>query len=448
MIILLILVFCLFYLFVYFLIKNRPNRFPLTFYVVWWLFWLIISSFNPYNLYNVSFQTYLLLLVNIFMFTIGYFLVISKKKKLNQPKIFSFDINNKWIFILQLPLLSILFYYFIKYNMLLNSLNIIEARNIKYQIGFLFSTPLEYMFNIIIIEPLMSITMLLFSIKLFRKKSKDFTTLLMAFNIFLSSQIGLGRLVFFELMVYLFVTYIVFKSMSIKENAQKLKGKTYLKEQSHKGKLKAVTLIILIFVLVTGMAYITMLRRGISVFTIDTLMEGYSLLFRQTIVYFVGPFRSLDYLINSDIINIYGLFWGKLTFGGIENLVGYIFLFLDPNYKIANYVIGPLTQNPITIGNGVEFNAFYTSLMNYYLDFNIIGVLIIPLIYGMINAYITNLFLRKTNIVTLMLFIFITYQSIASSFRWNFQFPGSWIVILILVILGIIIKKNNYLKEK
>ena len=48
---------------------------PISYYLTFWLMWITVSIFNPFNLYPVSNNTYLIIWLNLFFFSLGYFLV-------------------------------------------------------------------------------------------------------------------------------------------------------------------------------------------------------------------------------------------------------------------------------------------------------------------------------------------------------------------------------------
>jgi oligosaccharide repeat unit polymerase len=344
-----------------------------------------------------------------------------------------FRFNGKIMAIMQLVLLPFMIHYYIKYNSILGSLSAIDARKIKFQLGYLFANNIEASLFQTILEPLISITTLLFCIKIVQKEIKDFSFIAMSINIFLYAQIGLGRVVFFKILIYIFSMLFITRIWN-----------SFLKEKNTKKITKILLSFFVAFLSVTFMAYITLARRGEIVSSYVDLINGYSILFNQAVIYFVGPFRAFDALLSNGVINQFGLFWGRLTFGGIDHLIGYAFNLIHINYPVSNYIIGPYTQTPITIGAGHTFNAFYTALMNYYLDFGIVGILIFPLLYGMFNSFVCNLFLKHSSATTFMLLVLTLYDSIATSFRWSYQLPETWIVLIVLAIVhGVSRSKNN-----
>lgn len=409
-----------------FFLKSKINRIPLIIYISWWGLLIIISLTNPYGLYPVSGITYLLLFLNTFMFFMGYIIVSYKKKNYN----ITFDINlnklNKLILPIQIVVLPILVFYVIKYQLLLKSLGHSYARLIKYDLGLLFTSVYESAFYSYILAPILTITSILAAIKFIQRDIKNITFILMFINIILNTQIGLGRFGYFELMMYMLMVYFIMKNSdkSVKSLVSFNKGKFG----------QRILLFFISFMLITIMNYTLLIRKGYQEINSMNILDGYNLLFDQAFAYFVGPFRALDYLLTSDMFSEHSYFYGRLTLGGVDHILGMFFKLVASNYEVAYQTIVPVTQNPIIIGQDKTFNAFYTSLMNHYLDFNIIGVLIFPFLNGMIVAYFCNKFVKKQSIAILSLLIFSLYNAIISSLKWNYQHVSTWIVLILLAI--------------
>lgn len=94
------------------------------------------------------------------------------------------------------------------------------------------------------------------------------------------------------------------------------------------------------------MSYTLLIRQGRENISFYETFNGLYTLFDQAIVYFIGPFRTLDYSLQHYVNNKY--FWGRLTFGGIEQLISFVLLPL--NLETAYESITPLIQTPIVIG--------------------------------------------------------------------------------------------------
>lgn len=410
-------------------IKNRISRAALSFYMLWWFFLLTISLFNPYELYPVSNKTYTLIMLNIFMYFLGYISVCYKKSKTN----FCINLNTahlrKYLMWAQICIFPILLYYYIRYQSLLNSLGFLYARTIKFDLGYLFNSSFEYILYTFIVQPVVDISIIIFCIKLIIGDFKNKLFVFTGINIILNAQTGLGRFVYFQALIYLISSYIIIRKSNGVENFSNGKYKKPKKQ-------KKITVYFASLLMVNVMVIVTLLRQGAKQLTLEMLSSTYLDLFEQAIVYFIGPFRALDTLIQGNTASN-NLFFGRLTLGGLDQLLGYLLMIIDSSFQTVNAIVGPMTRSSIPIGQGQQFNAFYTSLLNHYLDFNIVGIMLFPLIYGIISAYIANVFSNNSKATMFMLLLFNTYNSIASSLRWEYQFPGAWVVVVLLLILNI-----------
>lgn len=409
-------------------IKSRLNKIPLILYLIWWGILYAISMANPYDLYPLSNSTYTLLFLNTLMFFIGYLIISYKKKDYRLNLDNNFYKLNRILLVTQIIILPILIYYNVKYQMLLNTLGHTYARTIKYDLGLLFNSVFESAFYSYILQPVLLVISILTAIKFIKKDIKNLTFILMLLNVVLNTRIGLGRFGYFELIAFILIIYFLIK----------IRNKHKFTINKHKLGQKVI-IAISGFFFITLMNYTLLIRKGFEEVSIDSIMEGYILLFEQGVSYFVGPFRAFDYLIHNDLFNEY--FYGRLTFGGVDHIFGMFFKLIDSNYITAYQSINPIIQDPIYIGDGKTFNAFYTSLMNHYLDLNIIGILIFPLLYGMVTAYVVNLFVKNQNIGSLSLVVFVVYNAILSSLNWSYQNVSTWVALGLLIILYIYFKK-------
>src|SRR5699024_4827351 len=157
----------------------------------------------------------------------------------------------------------------------------------------------------------------------------------------------------------------------------------------------------------------------------------------------------------SNTLNNEVYYYGRLTLGGLDHLIGMFLKLINNSFKTAYHSISPILQNPIVIGEGKTFNAFYTSIMNHYLDFILIGVLIFPLFFYffgllffslffcMFVAYCFYLFFNNHCIVTLSLLTFILYNAVTIILLWHYQQISTWITLFILFAYIIIEKNKN-----
>lgn len=411
------------FILIFILIKSRVSRVPIALYVLWWGILLGISITDPYDLYPVSLSTYSLLFLNSFMFFIGYIVISDKKNNIKLKPNLCFKRFNKINLVTQLLIFPILIFYAIKYQILLNSYGHTYARIIRYDLGLLFNTVYESALYSYILQPIVLISSILVAIKIVNRDIKNFTFFIMLINVILNSSIGLGRFGYFQLMIFIIMIYLLIKKKSGRFiiNIRKI-GQQFI-------------LLILGIILITLMNYTMLIRRGKQKIDMESVIEGYHLLFDQAITYFVGPFRAIDYFLNNYIRDEY--YYGKLTIGGLEHIFGIFFKILDGDYSIAYQIISPTVQEPIIIGYGKTFNAFYTNLLNHYLDFDIVGIIIFPLIYGMIVSYFANEFTKHQNVASLSILVYVSYNALITNLNWTYENLSAWVTLILLFSLNV-----------
>lgn len=403
---------------------------PLTFYISFWGIWLIISLSDPFLLKSVSVQAYLLLWLNIVGFAIGFILFYSNSNKqknnygrikITETKILSGYkelLNNKKFIFLQLGILLILIYYYLKYNMLLSTLTTQDTRRIVYEYGLLFSSMYEYILFTWIITPLVYSSIALLISNLVVNGQKNFVLYISLVNCLLFGMIGSGRFVYFQVIVFAFVS-IGFNSDRKLLNLVKIKLKTKI-------------LVLLVFLAaVYAMNISTLKRYGINSFNLNKTIDVFiNISLKQFFVYFLGPFRAFDnFLATYSGVNTLG----RSTFGGIEEILNLPFTFVGLGWTTANEISSYFTVESINIGSDISFNAYYTNVMNFYMDGGISFVITLSLIFGATSALTYNYYLKNSNIFTFSLIVLLTYHMIASEFRWSFSSPVTWIEVALLL---------------
>jgi oligosaccharide repeat unit polymerase len=238
--------------------------------------------------------------------------------------------------------------------------------------------------------------------------------------VFMDSLLGMGRFRVFELLVYV-CAFVLFK------RAQ---------ERSGKARRRRGGVWLLLLVLVAYAASVTVQRDpGVENTTGLWLSLG-ELVSRQVVIYFTGPFNALDQMLSSSIPRQLGLAGGRATFGGVGEIVNLFIQAMGADHITFNGTIAPITQAYIHVGPSVRFNAFYTVVMNMYLDWGVAGILVFPFLYGFASGLAVYRWVVKPGPATALLAVFNFYVSIASSFRWLYQFPENIVLLTVLLLWG------------
>ncbi|AIQ20127.1 hypothetical protein H70357_28035 [Paenibacillus sp. FSL H7-0357] len=409
---------------------------PLTYFSLFWGIWTIVSLGNPFMLYDVSTKTYMIIWLNVVATSIGFFVVNHKKNKnhinvgVDKQRLLGGDLlNTRFFLFLQFFLSFILIYFAIKYNNLLFSMTTADMRRIVYEQGLLFGSSFSSLLYFWIITPLVKVSILALISDLVVNGKKGINLGLALFNSVLFAFIGNGRFIYFEIIIFTLISfgfkYDLFKKVS-----------TNFKKRSNISK----SLYVIFFVFVVYFMNLSSAKRiGIRSPSLSESVDvfvNYSL--KQLVIYFTGPFRSLDFFLSSQIYKLTGYTYGRSFFSGIEEMINTFLIFLSGNsfsFHTANEKTASFTVNPILIGDNTTFNAFYTSIMNFYLDGGLPLVLSLSLLFGVSCAIFYRYYLNNSNLITFSLNVYLVYQMVATAFRWNYSAPHTWLAIgLILVV--------------
>lgn len=401
--------------------KTHSFKTPLNYYLIFWGFWLCISMLDPFGLYSVSDEGYLLLILNIAFFSLGFF-SDTKKSDYGYVNIKLKDSKSLDLFIIgsNFFIFFILVHYLNKFNYLLSLSGASDARLIKYTAGKLFGTYLEYVFFSYIIETLVYLSVVYCICRYVVENKINLLLVQSVVNVIVFGLIGLGRFIVFDALMFYIVAqlFIARKNNSIK---------------SIINKYNIVIAAVFLSSAILGMTVITASRLGNKVLSFNELLDMAEFTMNQAIMYFIGPFRAFDFFLNAQITDNIGFMFGRATLSGIEEILSNFFLPFGYRWTTANALIGDFTVPEIIIGSNVSFNAFYTGVMNFYLDGGYIGVVFFAFIYGLVYSRIFHNYKLNYNIFSFCLFVYFTNTTIASAFRLPYHAPSVWFVIIIFI---------------
>ena len=108
-----------------------------------------------------------------------------------------------------------------------------------------------------------------------------------------------------------------------------------------------------------------------------------------------------------------------------------------PFDKELNNLVEIKQNTPIDIGSGFSWNALYTVVLYFYLDFGIIGIIILPLLFGLLLKLLINKMYNKKSLSLLMLVYFYFQIIFFSVFDYGFTNAFDFIFVIILYYTGI-----------
>lgn len=434
--------------------KSSLSKSVANMYLLWWFIWLELSIDTKGIMLEVSNKTYWILILNVTAFITMYLLVdktyenndikwinkIRFNKKVNNEEVSKkFNIKTYQsgvvVWTVGIIMMMILMFYLRRYTALLEQYGMSYARIIRFELGYMLKSPLELLFYNYIIQSILTVISISIPIHILNGKFRNPIIYIGIINILLNSQIGKGRMIIFELLVYFTLAFII-----------------YFYKEIFKYIIKYWYIILIIVGIGgAGMVFLTLVRLNTDFTSMESITLNLKATFDQVILYFTGSIRAFDYsLVNNyrdTIIGQYGHTWGGATLGGINELIIMFFRALGMEISTANMALGSLTQPAIFIGENVQYNAFYSAAFNYYIDFGVVGVALFSGIFGAFSAFLIKKTLRTKDAYFHMILILNLYIIIFSLLRWEYQAPSTWITIAIILIVRAIHKRYDSYSE-
>lgn len=438
----LIIFFVLSLLFVRYGIKDRLSRFLILGHLCYWFICLIISTFNPFGLYEVSPDTYYIFILHTLSFLLGFILIkpggfcknlfeISDNvtetiDRLHRSKLW-------FCFCVCYLLLIIVIFYKYKEILLLYTVSDV-ARDVD--LIFEGQGILSPIYKFII--PAINNVLVFLSIYCLLYKRDWKFILVYLLPVVLKSAIGGSRGGIMMIAVYAVILFL-YRFIFIKSNTRTYKRMLFLCTVS----------LIAVYIIAAQLSYLRNIQYGgtETTLSIETLSEGARDLNRDMIVYCIGPFRAFDYAIENNYVSQSGGYkWGRATFMGLE---GFLSMFTSQlGYEIETVYSSTVQvqqSNHITIGYSSKddfttFNYAYTNAMIFYYDMGIFGVFLFSLLYGLIIRLSIRRLYSKRSIWSLMLVTYFFYSILRVGFNWIFVAPASWVFMFMLLFLDLPIK--------
>lgn len=401
-------------------------------FVVFWLLVLFASKYLSPDLYAVSDSTYnaVYIFVLIVAVTFLFFAKNGREYSANSHNL-SFPSqrrmnNNILMFIVQIIVISILIYYLLKYNNLKAYLPAYKLRIVRYQIGELFGSGIEILFYNYVITTVVELFGLIAITKIIKTSKISFKEILSLISLFLYSLIGLGRFGLFNALFFILASFWFLATSE--------KSRRFVKKISFKNMLIVLTTVLL---LISGMVSIGISRFESTSNDFSGFFESLLSSLSQALLYFTGPLRSLDYFFTFSSNTIVNYQFGQAFFSGINEFFTFLLSYVGINMTSSNSIISDLTNSTITIGNGVQFNAFYTAIFNAYLDGGYLGIFIFGAILGLITSSIWNLHVKVKNFYSYSLVVYFSLMLASTAYRFEFQQFKSFLIIGILIYCSI-----------
>ena len=431
MLLLIILFFILLYLYTSSVIRDRLSKGIIYTFLTIWFVSLTISTFNPYGLYPVSVLTYLILMLNVLSFTLGFSLFriernayYGKTGTICMNNIVRF-VNNKVVVV------SIIFASLLSLKTLIEYFSVLAYLNFNRDETLeLYKENLSSTDNIIInliLPPLFYSLNAILAYLLIYNRRYDKIAILSTY-IIIYSMIGGGRTAFLILgIAFLLVSFMM--------------------DRIRINKSLSILLLALVAISYLSMSYMTALRYGYFEFSVSTLRVGAEMLNEQFVVYMTLPFRLLDYALNMDYLDkLGGYHYGIVSLDGLNR---YLKIILE-RFSIDIPAVYEKTtdffqDNWVLVGKGRPANYAYTNVIYHYLDFGIFGVILFPFFFSILLRWTVKMFYRYGSVSAYCLLFYLFFVFVHTIFSWHLNKGFSLGFILLMIFF---IKKRKVVFRK
>lgn len=441
---LLLIVVCLLVilLFVNLRINDRIMKNVLYAFYAFWGVSLVISVFNPYGLNQVKYSTYALILLFLISYTIGVLIAPRAKYRAQTQDYSSFlnvMANNKLLLFIVFVLDCFLIYLYSKQKLILSLYSVAELRINLDELLYSGNSLLGLTKNMLI-NPLTPIITFLGAYILVFNRQNILPLILYLTYVCFSALIDGSRGGFLNVAVYCFFI-IICQSVLIRK---RIKFKQLF--------IRFIPIVLLVLVI---MAYMTAQRSyNIQEFSWEAVSLGANELSKHFVTYLVGPFRALDYALGHNYLDAVGGYqYGRCTLGFVDTMMQLILNTIGVEYEAGVKQLAHYVQNNwIDIGDNHYFNFAYTAILFYYVDFDLLGVIIFPLLLGYFSRIIINKIYTKNNPCVLILAAFIFTVLYGTGFTWRLYRHDTFVTICLIVIMYIwynkkytrVLSKNNF----
>lgn len=391
-------------------------------FLVWWGGLIFISGTDPFGLYSVSVDVYLLVFLFVFSYFLG-FIAISQpsQKSFGETFIGVFYeyeklAQNKWFNFFICLCMVVLFYYVKKYYGYISINGNENARTARFESGVIFGSSIEAVVYDYFISATMWFLKFLVAFGVVFGRTRKFIWFLSVGCCLLYLMFGAGRNIILEIIIFTILLLWVKSATLGSKDVNKRRG----------GLLSSILSLGFFYFFAVYATYFRMQDEGGGY----TLADANLAILEHLIIYCVGSFRALDYAYNN-LQGVLGGGYGIFTFSGFDDIVSLTLRFLGFDFIPYSNYWGTLLAEPINIGSVQQFNSLYTAIFNFYFDFGVLGVFLGGLGFGMVCAVSLKSFLLRNNLISLFILALMFCFSILSCLTWKLS-SGPVVVVVVL----------------
>ncbi len=403
---------------------DKPSKIVLAMFAGYWLFALLMSTTGYRGLRQPCLYTYFLFLSFITFFTIGFVAIKIPRPSLGWKQILVNDIEKttkkRWLWVLCGISAIYIISKILIFSTSLEALASVGDLRTAYFEGTLYGPEFPYV-NMFLSEWFFVLTPL-FSYLLFKKR--NILLILVTVFIFGYVLIGGGRFGYFFILLAIILMELVLDMSQL--NKKKV--------------LMAFSVVGVTFLFV--MILITNARKGLYEFNEENLKSGAGDTVETLVTYSSGPIIAFDYVLRHNYEDrVGGYQYGRLTLSSVDVLIDYITKHIFGFTTTPSLTKIEFKQNDaIDISRDVGWNALYTAMFYFYLDFGLIGAFVPPLLFGLLLRFLMGCLYKKPNLPALVMLNFVFMVTIYSVIDYNFI--GAFDIVLLYLMYVIWIRKR------
>lgn len=383
---------------------------------LYWLTLIILTAIKPTGGHQISESTYFLLFLFLLSINAGFICGSLAKHDVRQSSTVNLQQNiinilkNRTVLLFHFVIFLVYIYYGVRYTVVIKTVGGINARNLRFFVGPLFTSTLELLIYFYIITPVKYLACFLVAMEIHVDYVKPIPTLIFTSIIILSSYIGGGR---FELLYFLLslLLVIIMKAFGVRFQRS---WRLYINIK----RVKQLSWILISLLGIILMAvFVTAFRQNQSSLNNGNFTKYLNVLSNQVINYNIGSIGAFDVALEQGIIENH-FYMGRATvMGGIEELLTYILSVVGIPFNSARTMLGMRFNEVIHVGSAT-FNALFTALAYFYEDLGAVGVVIFSGGFGFCFGRQANR--AEFSIMDMALFFHMFYQYMIMNLNWYF----------------------------
>lgn len=402
--------------------SDLPSYKMLICFIGYWMVSIILALGRIYDLRDISFFSFLIMLTGVISFSIGFMSLKCSYKTdvsngiLNQLEKIT---GSKWFFII-LAILSIYVYSLVAifFNQIIYYQSIAAVRT-DYYAHELYG-PLFDQMNAFLLQPFAVVCLMVFPYQLFYKRSLK--TLLLGFYLFGYYSLGGGRIDYVRILLsILFLMFV-------------------LSQKSRSEKIKNHLVTVAFFVIVAILIIITSAGRMGEIGTDrDAASTGLETAVQHTISYSAGPIAAFDASLESGYYAVIGDYqYGGLTLNSAVKMANLFLSRIGLTIPSSFDKFVDIKQSSrIAIGlNNPNWNALFTANLYFFLDFGFFGVLLFPFFFGRLFRWLIKKMYQKANVQLAIIVNYVFCVVVFSVMDFGFTNPYILLLFIILLIWG------------